>query len=116
MLVRWVDSTVAGLPGASDLLDPVVSGVGTALAPLVPANRSQTDSQYFIIHDEIIQLDQYHPVKTLALKKKIDWFSEFDGNTTGSHHVCAFVISDDGVATFPSWEFSSQILFSDAAV
>jgi hypothetical protein len=115
MLVRWIDSTVAGNPNASDLLDPVTSGVGTALAPLVPANRSQSDSQFIILHDEIIQLDQYHPTRLLQLRKKVDWDSEFDGNTTGSNHIVAFVISDDGVATYPTWEFSSQLLFSDSS-
>jgi len=113
LVIKWIDSTVAGLPSASDVLDPVTGGVGTALAPLVPVNRSQTDSQFVVLHDEIIQLDVYHPVATRSITKTCGWGSEFDGTYTGANQPVIFLISDDGVATYPTCEYVCQVLFSD---
>jgi len=115
VLVKWKESTVAGNPSASDILDPITSGVGTTNAPLVPTNRSQTDSQFDILYEEIIQLDEYHPVALRSIVRKLNYYSEFDGSNTGPNHPILFLISDDGAATYPTMQFSSQIVFSDAA-
>jgi len=113
VIFQWLDQ---GVPNATDVL----AGVGNSLAPLSPTNWINR-SKIVVLHDQLNVLfprtSGTSAAKSFAITMggmKPLYF--YPGNYVNPQmnglYLC--VVSDDGVAAFPEFEFSSELIFTDA--
>jgi hypothetical protein len=112
-IYQWFPTLTAGSPPAASQL---LYTTGSALAPFSPYNVD-THQQFQILHDETVSVSPTEPLRLGQFKiskfpkKTIQYVG---GTTNGSSKLFLVAISDDGVATYPTFSFVSKLYFIDA--
>lgn len=105
-IIQWRPSDTVDIPQASE----VYSTTGV-LAPFL----KMQPSRFKVLHDVLISLDQYHPMKVGNIELDLGFKTQYDqGADTGTSHLYLVVQSDSAGAPNPSFEFVAKVEYVDA--
>jgi len=113
ILYQWFPGLTAGSPPSATSL---LLTTGSALAPYSPYSVDNYQ-QYAILYDETLSVSPTEPLRLGKIrlskfsKRSIQYTS---GSASGSSKLFLLAISDDGVATYPTFSFVSKLYFVDA--
>lgn len=113
IVYQWLPALTAGSPPSATSL---LLTTGSALSPFSPYSVDQ-HQQFHILYDETHSVSVYEPLRLGQIKlKKFPMKSvQFvAGTASGSSKLFLLVISDDGVAAYPTFSFVSKAYFIDA--
>jgi hypothetical protein len=113
ILYQWIPGLTAGSPPSATSL---LLTTGSALSPYSPYNVDN-HQQFHILYDKTHSLSPYEPLRLGEIKidkfpiKSVQYTS---GSASGSSKLFLLAISDDGVASYPTFSFVSKLYFIDA--
>ncbi len=105
VIFHWKPNDAVDVPQSSELFQTT-----STLAPLLKI----TPNRYTILHDMLISMDTYHPMKVGVLQLKLAQLVSFvPGLDTGMNHVYLSVFSDSGGVPNPTFEFVASLTYTD---
>jgi hypothetical protein len=113
ILYQWLPGLTAGSPPSATSL---LLTTGSALSPFSPYNVDNYQ-QFHVLYDKTHSLSPYETPRlgnikiTKFPKKSIQYTS---GSASGSSKLFLLVLSDDGVASYPTFSYVSKLYFVDA--
>ncbi len=105
LIFHWKPNDAVDVPQASELYQTT-----GCLAPLLKIQPNR----FTVVHDMLIQMDTYHPMKYGVLELKLgQLISYVPGLDTGMNHLYLTVYSDSGGVPNPTFDFVASLTYTD---